>query len=265
MKKRVISAVVLIIICVSCVFLSEISRVLLFAAAGIMCAYEYSRGLEKIDVYCAAWVLYTFIAIQAVLALFHAEPTAYIVFMALGIYLALFSGILHRKVGGKGAVYTVAGIAYPGFIYGIALMISTSPVWLDVISLGFVSSVVCDTFALFGGSRFGKHKVAPDVSPHKTVEGCICGIVAGALSGLLLKLTPGFCDAIPAWACVLTAFAASFMGEIGDLAESLLKRMLGLKDFSNLIPGHGGMFDRTDSLMFAVPTTYLCLFLLGFD
>ena len=63
------------------------------------------------------------------------------------------------------------------------------------------------------------------------------------------------------WLCMGTAFLASTMGQIGDLAESLLKRMIGVKDFSNLIPGHGGMFDRADSLLFSIPTAYLCLFL----
>ena len=158
MKKRVISAVVLLTIAVTCIFLSEITRVLFFAVAGIMCAYEYSRGLEKAEVYCAAWVMYTYIGIQAVLAILHAGTTAYIACMAAGVYLAMFSGILHAKVRGKGAIYTVAGLAYPGFIYGLMMMLSASPRWLEVIALGCISSIVCDSFALFGGMRFGKHK-----------------------------------------------------------------------------------------------------------
>ena len=61
------------------------------------------------------------------------------------------------------------------------------------------------------------------------------------------------------WVCIVTAFLCAAMGQIGDLAESLIKRMIGVKDFSNLIPGHGGMFDRVDSLLFSIPTAYLCL------
>ena len=68
---------------------------------------------------------------------------------------------------------------------------------------------------------------------------------------------------LPLWLCVVTALVSSTMGQIGDLAESLMKRMIGVKDFSNLIPGHGGMFDRADSLLFSIPTAYLCLHLAG--
>ena len=264
MKKRVISAVILLSIALICIFLSEVTRVLFFAAAGVMCAYEYSRGLEKIDAYCAAWVMYTYIGIQALLTIFHAGTISYIACMAAGVYLALFSGILHPKVRGTGAIYTVAGLAYPGILFGLMMMISVSKSWLEVFALGFVSCLTCDAFALFGGMRFGKHKIAPDISPKKTVEGCICGAAAGALSGILVKCIPNCCDAIPMWLCILTGFVASTMGQIGDLAESMVKRMLGLKDFSNLIPGHGGMFDRADSLMFALPTAYLCLFVFGY-
>ena len=264
MKKRVISAAVLLTIGITCIFLSEVTRVLFFTAAGVICVYEYSRGLEKIEAYCAAWVMYTYIGIQALLTIFHAGTIAYIACMAAGVYLALFSGILHPKVRGKGAIYTVAGLAYPGILFGLMMMISVSKSWLEVFALGFASSLICDAFALFGGMRFGKHPVAPDISPKKTVEGCICGAAAGALSGILVKCIPNCCDAIPMWLCILTGFAASSMGQIGDLAESMVKRMLGLKDFSNLIPGHGGMFDRADSLMFALPTAYLCLYVFGY-
>lgn len=262
MKKRVISAVILIAIVLICVFASYVSRVLFFAVAGILCAYEFSRNVEKLNVYCCAWVMYVYIAIQAVLTLFHAGVIAYISCMAGGIYLALFSGILHKKVSGSGALYTLAGLSYPCFLFGLLMAISVSGIWLPSLVIGAISTWSCDSFALFGGMRFGKHKLAPLVSPNKTIEGCLCGALASIAAGVILYLLPIFPQfSLPVF--VITALLSSTLGQIGDLAESLIKRMIGVKDFSNLIPGHGGMFDRADSLLFSIPTAYLCLYIAG--
>ena len=259
LKKRFFSAAVLIVITLSSVFLSYVSRVLFFAVAGILCAYEFSRNLEKMEVYCCAWVMYTYISVQAVLALFHAGAIAYIACMAGGVYLSLFSGILHKKVSGSGALYTLAGLSYPCFLFGLMMAISVSPHWLPALTIAALSTWACDSFALFGGMRFGKHKVAPLVSPNKTIEGCLCGALAAVAVGAgiyALRLFPDLSLAT----LLITALISSTLGQIGDLAESLMKRMIGVKDFSNLIPGHGGMFDRADSLMFSIPTAYICLY-----
>ena len=262
LKKRFISAAVLITVTVCCVFFSFVTRVLYFAFAGLLCAYEFSRNLEKLEVYCCAWVMYVYIAAQAVLTLFHAGAIAYIACMAGGVYLSLFSGILHKKVSGSGALYTLAGLSYPCFLFGLLMAISVSPIWKPSLVIATVATWICDSFALFGGIRFGRHKVAPLVSPNKTIEGCVCGAAAAVLSGFLmyeLQLFPQF--SLPVY--LITAFVCSTLGQIGDLAESLIKRMIGVKDFSNLIPGHGGMFDRADSLMFSIPTAYICLHIAG--
>jgi len=262
LKKRVISAGILIAITLTCVFLSYISRVLFFAVAGILCAYELSRNLEKIEVYCCAWVMYVYLSVQAVLTLAHAGATAYIACMAGAIYLALFSGILHKKVSGSGALYTLGGLCYPCFLFGLLMEISVSSIWLPSLVIAALATWVCDSFALFGGMRFGRHKLAPLVSPNKTVEGCVCGALGSLVVGALIYLLRIF-PYLSLPLCLLTAFISSTLGQIGDLAESLLKRMIGVKDFSNLIPGHGGMFDRADSLMFAIPTAFICLFVAG--
>ena len=262
MKQRVLSAIVLLAITLSCVLLSEVSRVLFFAAAGVLCCYEYSRAVEKLNVYCAAWVMYSYIAAQALLTLFHQGPILYIGFMVIGIYLAMFSGIIHHKVTGNGALYTVAGLAYPGFLFGILMMIGVGEIWEETLLLATAATLLCDTFALFGGMAFGKHKMAPLVSPKKTWEGAISGALSSLVVGLIIYLLPIFPDlSLPL--CLITCLLSSTMGQIGDLAESLLKRMIGVKDFSNLIPGHGGMFDRADSLLFSIPTVYVCFLLAG--
>lgn len=262
MKTRVISGAVLITITLLCVLLSPVSRILYFAVAGLLCAYEYSRALEKIEVYCCAWVMYVYICAQATLAFFHAGPVALISCFCAAVFLALFSGILHKKVSGSGALYTLAGVAYPCFLFNLLMVISVTELWAQTLLLGSVATWVCDSAALIGGSRLGKHKVAPLVSPHKTVEGCLCGLASSIPSALVLFLIlKNTSLALPLFVCLITCVLASSMGQIGDLAESLIKRMIGVKDFSNLIPGHGGMFDRADSLLFAIPTAFLCIYI----
>ena len=264
MRTRVISSVVLLTITLLCVLLSPVTRILFFTVAGLLCAYEYSRALEKIEVYCCAWVMYVYICTQAILALFHAGPVALIACFCAAVFLALFSGILHKKVSGSGALYTLAGVAYPCFLFNLLMVISVTDIWAQTLLLGSVATWICDTSALIGGSRLGRHKVAPLVSPNKTVEGCLCGLASSLPTGVLLFfILKSTALALPLSVCVITCVMASSMGQIGDLAESLVKRMIGVKDFSNLIPGHGGMFDRADSLLFAIPTAFLCLYIAG--
>lgn len=262
LKTRIISALVLIAITLSCLLISPVTRIIYFAVAGLLCAYEYSRALEKIEVYCCAWVMYVYVCAQAILAFFHAGPVALISCFCAAVYLALFSGILHKKVSGSGALYTLAGVAYPCFLFNLIMVISVTDVWAQTLLLATISTVVCDSAALIGGSRFGRHKVAPLVSPHKTVEGCLCGLLSSIPSGIVLYfIMRSTTLSLPFPVCLVTCAVASSMGQIGDLAESLIKRMIGVKDFSNLIPGHGGMFDRADSLLFSIPTAYLCLYI----
>ena len=143
------------------------------------------------------------------------------------------------------------------------MSISVSDIWLQTLVLACAATWICDSFALFGGMLFGKHKVAPAVSPNKTVEGCVCGALFSMAAGVLVYFIFRSPYPMPLWLCVVTSLAASTMGQIGDLAESLMKRMIGIKDFSNLIPGHGGMFDRADSLLFSIPSTYFILHIAG--
>ncbi len=262
MKKRFISAIIMLSITFLCVLASTVSRVLFLAVLGVLCCYELSRQLEKLNVFCSAWVMYVYVVSQAVLAFFRAQPMAYLASFLLAVYLAMFSGILRKKVSGNGALDTVAGLGYPAFLFAILLMISVHNTWLQTMTLGCVSSWVCDSAALFGGTAFGKHKLAPLVSPKKTVEGAVCGALSAIPTGALLHLLP-FMREIPLSVCIVTSLIASSLGQIGDLAESLLKRMIGVKDFSDLIPGHGGIFDRVDSLLFSIPAAFVCLYVAG--
>ena len=114
--------------------------------------------------------------------------------------------------------------------------------------------VISDSAQYYTGRALGRRPLAPTISPKKTVEGAIGGVVFGTLA---MTLGGHYVFASPIWMLALVGAAISLLGIVGDLFESLLKRSAGLKDSSNLIPGHGGVLDRIDSWLFAAPVYYV--------
>jgi len=116
---------------------------------------------------------------------------------------------------------------------------------------------ICDSAAFYGGMRFGKHKLFPRVSPNKSWEGAIFGFIFAVITVILAKTL--FLDFISFETAFAIGFIVGTIGQIGDLVESLFKRDAGMKDSSKLIPGHGGIFDRFDSLLYTAPVILLYL------
>jgi phosphatidate cytidylyltransferase len=118
-----------------------------------------------------------------------------------------------------------------------------------------------DTGAYYVGRKFGKHKLAPHVSPGKSWEGAAASAVTGVIFGMIfLPLT---IQGTSLWAAALVSLVANAAGQVGDLAESALKRGAGVKDSGTILPGHGGMLDRLDSSLFAMPVVYTLVMLLN--
>lgn len=124
-----------------------------------------------------------------------------------------------------------------------------------IVLLPLLAAWGADTCALFAGMLFGKHKLAPVVSPKKTVEGAVGGVIGGAvlvlLFALLLNATLGL--EMPLWAAAVLGGVGAVLGEIGDLSFSVIKRQTGIKDYGHIFPGHGGVLDRFDSVLFVAP------------
>ncbi|MEV7328667.1 phosphatidate cytidylyltransferase [Micromonospora sp. NPDC093244] len=146
---------------------------------------------------------------------------------------------------------------YVPFLGGFAALLAAAPDDGPLRILAtLVAVVLSDTGGYAAGVSFGKHPMAPSISPKKSWEGFAGSVSAAALgSALLLWL---MLDVAPWWGA-LFGVAVSCAAVLGDLAESMIKRDLGVKDMSNLLPGHGGLMDRLDSILFAVPTAYLLL------
>jgi phosphatidate cytidylyltransferase len=146
----------------------------------------------------------------------------------------------------------VLGVVYIFGAWRTAVLLrAMNPWWLV---FGLVVSWIGDTGAYYVGRRYGKHKLAPVVSPKKTWEGAIASAAVSSIAGglALPRLIPG----VGIGEALLLALAANVAGQIGDLAESAIKRGAGVKDSGTLLPGHGGLLDRVDSSMFALPVLY---------
>ncbi len=122
----------------------------------------------------------------------------------------------------------------------------------------FVGVWTCDTLAYFVGSAIGKHKIFPRVSPNKSWEGSIAGMI-GSLVALALIVKAGWLPGLNYFDAMILGLITGVAGQLGDFAESMVKRDVGVKDSSNLLPGHGGAWDRLDSILFAAPLSYLYL------
>jgi len=158
------------------------------------------------------------------------------------------------------------GVFYVGIMFSFVYQIRNMPDGAFLVWLILLSSWGCDTCAYCVGMLFGKHKLAPKLSPKKSIEGAIGGVAGAAVLGFLygmffekhmsVILQPGF---VSACACAIGAV----ISQIGDLAASAIKRNHDIKDYGNLIPGHGGIMDRFDSMIFTAPAIYFAVLFIG--
>ncbi len=177
-----------------------------------------------------------------------------IFYVSLGIHPFL-TGLEGRSY--RDAAITVFGSLYAGFAAASAVELRKAGVWEAFFLFGVIWSF--DALAYFSGKFLGKHKIFPRISPRKTWEGALGGLFGAGVAGWLLGLGAGWS---PGFSVPLALFIAS-VGHLGDFFESALKRDVGVKDSSNLIPGHGGVLDRLDSLVFAAPALFLTLSIFG--
>jgi phosphatidate cytidylyltransferase len=154
---------------------------------------------------------------------------------------------------------TMLGVMYVAFLGGFLISVRTgfeNRVNLSTHLLGYFFIVIfaSDTGAYFSGRAFGKHKLAPAISPGKTVEGLIGGVIAACLGAAIATAT--FFPELPYAASIPLAIVLAVIGVLGDLAESAMKRGSKTKDAASILPGHGGLLDRLDSLLFGAPILY---------
>ena len=155
-----------------------------------------------------------------------------------------------------GWVWTIAGILYVGWLlsYLVALRLDAGRNW---VFFALFTTFGSDTVAYFVGRVLGRHRLAPQISPNKSWEGAIGGVSGAIIVSLLFMLPTPLSLPLSYGQAVILGLLVSVFGQFGDLAESLLKRNLGVKESGKTIPGHGGFLDRMDSVVFAGIVVYL--------
>lgn len=152
---------------------------------------------------------------------------------------------------------TIGGVLYLGWLGAYLISLRSLPDGLWWMLLVFPAILIGDAAAYFVGSRFGRHKISRRVSPKKSWEGYIGGIIVAGLGTMLLaSLWHNYAPAITLEKGLIVGLVISILAPLGDLGESMLKRTFGVKDSSHLLPGHGGMMDRMDSWLWAAPIGY---------
>ena len=176
----------------------------------------------------------------------------------------IFFGYAIYKAGEVKFAQVMAGLFGSiaiGYSFSAFLRMESSGIHRAYLLLPFILSFACDTFAYFAGMAFGKHKLAPKVSPKKTVEGSIGGMAGNVVCGLIFAFVMDrwFGGSIGYGPMALLALLCGIVAQVGDLSFSLIKREFGIKDYGHLFLEHGGVLDRFDSVLFVTPVIEIIL------
>jgi phosphatidate cytidylyltransferase len=264
LKTRIITALVLLGLVLPCLFyLSQAHWALLVAAFIGVGAWEWGAFLRWSEVRrrllgvivaaaCAGISLIAPEAIGAGSAAAYSAPWVIATYTLAAFFWCLLIPFWLRTRWALGT-----GVA--GLLTGLVVLF---PTWLAMVQLRIPGPAIllalfavvwtADVAAYFSGKAFGKNKLAPNISPGKTWEGAIGAVIGVIVYGLTIRFTTGYAPlSLPLW--VLALILVTAVSIIGDLYESMLKRQAGIKDSSNVLPGHGGVLDRIDSLTSTMP------------
>lgn len=274
MKTRILSAVVLLPVFLAVVLLLPAwATALLFGGACAIAAYEllYRTGFVK-NLRLVGYAM----VMSVLVAFWSLRKDVNLAYLGLMAYLLLlFAELLASKQQlrfEKICLCLASGVLFP---YLLTAMVRIRAMYAGLdpaenslgkffILIPCVLAFTADSAAYFVGRAFGKHKLAPVISPKKTVEGALGGVAATVLLVFLytLILDKAFGFDVVYWYAIIYGILGSTVSIVGDLTFSVIKRQIGIKDYGNLIPGHGGILDRFDSMMLVAPVTELLLLML---
>ena len=264
MKSRIPIAILIVVSTLAFCLWGPVPRLLFLLICGLASVWETWQILSRGGHWGYGAILLAFVLVCALVSLLHgAAFWCAVAFFAAAQLILTFGALTYRSGQGQEALWSLTALVYPGSLFALLLYISQDERWLWPFAVGQLTAWICDSAALVVGKKWGKRTLPTPVSPHKTVEGCLAGAAAALPTGLICwALFRGSCPLSP-WGWMLLCLLCSSWGQIGDLAASLVKRAVGVKDFSNLLGPHGGVMDKFDSMVFSIPLAYLCFRIIG--
>lgn len=248
---RTISGLIIVILTITAVKLSSIYLAGYVFLLSIIGMYEFYNAVEKKDIKPIKLVGYlSCVGFLLDTLGFSWISVSYI--LIFDVILLLLYSLIRKDKNISDIAITFLGVLYIPVLFQHIIYLSDSIyIWLV-----FIIAWGTDTCAYIFGMIFGKHKLCPKLSPKKTIEGSIGGILG---SVALVYLYIRYFKLTPTWVFILLSFIGSIVAQIGDLTASKIKRITGIKDFGFIMPGHGGILDRFDSILFIAPYTYYLL------
>lgn len=280
MVKRVITgAVFAVVILVGIAVQGWLLRLLLLFAM-LLSLSEMYRAFRKIGADPVRWAGYVYCCLAVFAQSMYSklnhpifrEISPPMLALTLSLLLAMTVIVARGKLAFDSLLMTVFPMLYPGLFFSLMLTLqdlSTRFASTVALILMFFIASVNDVFALLVGVRFGKHKLSPLISPKKTIEGSIAGLIASVLFAVAVPALAGWAATLwpqlnptgtalpPLWSFAILGLVAGALSQVGDLVASLVKRHCGIKDFGTIFPGHGGMMDRMDGILFCGVACYL--------
>ncbi len=277
MLKRTITGVILAAILLLLLYFQGWALRIALIALMLVSFWEMYGAFSKMGTKPAKWVgiLYALCVLPAYLLLGSGiilPLTTLFAMLGLGVI------ILRGKVDFPSAMGTIFPLIYPGLMVALIIPMQDMDSKLMAsmaLTLAFVIAFLSDVFAFEIGVHFGKRKLSPAISPNKTIEGAVAGLAGGIVAGglvfliaqMMVKYVPfAMKHAIqmpPVWHFALLGLVGSAASQIGDLTASMIKREAKIKDFGNLFPGHGGMMDRMDGVLFNAVVVYMYFLTIG--
>lgn len=266
--KRIISALIGIpIAAIVFIFANKYVMDTIVAIIAIIAMYEYMKCFKiSKKAKPIAWISY---AACLIIPFLHVIPREYIMYViSLSIPIVILVLFLHIVISNLKTTIKDAAVTLFGIMYVVVFFSFVSEIFAmnnGKIYIWYIAfaSWGTDVFAYIIGRRFGKHKFS-EISPNKSIEGCIAGIFGSLLLALIYTavLNNAFNYTVNYLIISIMAIVLSVISQIGDFSASSIKRYTGVKDFGNLIPGHGGVLDRFDSIMFIAPFASFLLMLI---